>query len=80
MPKNNVHLTTTKSVELDRTESCAACEAFITVFEDRLTNDSTSIDEIDLIELCNEVEITYKDQVNNYIGFPILQKANFQKI
>jgi len=67
-------LTTTESVkELDRSDSCAACEAFITVFEDRLTNDSINIDEIDLVELCNEVEITYKDQVNNYIGFPILQ-------
>ncbi|XP_027843877.2 prosaposin isoform X2 [Aphis gossypii] len=62
LPKKNVHLTTTESVELDKTDSCSACEAFITVFEDRLTNDSISIDEIDLVELCNEVEITYKDQ------------------
>jgi len=64
LPKKNVHLTTTKPMELDSSESCNACEAFITVFEDRLTNDSVSVDDIDLAELCNEVEIAHKDQVN----------------
>jgi len=54
-------------MELDSSESCAACEAFITVFEDRLTNDSKSVDDIELVELCNEVETTHKDQVNTTI-------------
>jgi len=66
LPKKNVHLTTTESVELDSSNSCAACEAFITVFEDRLTNDSVSVDDLDLVELCNEVEVNYKDEVNDY--------------
>jgi len=67
LPKKNVYLTTTKPSELDSSDGCAACEAFMTVFEDRLTNDSVSVDDIDLIELCNEVEIAYKDQVNTTI-------------
>ncbi|KAL4148278.1 hypothetical protein QTP88_002555 [Uroleucon formosanum] len=62
-PKKRVHLTTTEPAEeLDTSNSCAACEAFVAVFEDRLTNDSVTADEIDLIELCDEVEITHKDQ------------------
>ncbi|XP_015370577.1 PREDICTED: prosaposin-like isoform X1 [Diuraphis noxia] len=68
LPKNNVHLTTTKPMELDSSESCTACEAFITVFEDRLTNDSVSVDYLDLAELCNEVEIVHKDQVNDLLN------------
>jgi len=64
LPKKSVHLTTKEPAELDSSNSCAACEAFVTVFEDRLTNDSLSIDDIDLIELCDEVEVTHKDQVN----------------
>uniref|UniRef100_A0A2H8TIU9 Sulfated glycoprotein 1 n=1 Tax=Melanaphis sacchari TaxID=742174 RepID=A0A2H8TIU9_9HEMI len=56
-----------ESVELDSSNSCAACEAFITVFEDRLTNDSVSVDDIDLIELCNEVDIASKDEVNDML-------------
>ncbi|XP_060879577.1 prosaposin-like isoform X2 [Metopolophium dirhodum] len=62
LPKKSVHLTTTEPAELDSSNSCAACEAFVTVFEDRLTNDSVSVDDMDLIELCNEVEIAHKDQ------------------
>jgi len=57
-------MTTTELAELD---SCAACKAFVTVFEDHLTNDSCSVEDIDLIELCNEVEIALKDQVNKTI-------------
>lgn len=64
LTKKNVHLTTTKPIELDSSESCTVCEAFITVFEDRLTNDSVNVDDIDLVELCNEIEIAHKDQVN----------------
>lgn len=62
---NNIQptTTTTESVELDKSEECAACEAFITVFDDRLNNNSVKIDEIDIIELCDEVETTYKLQV-----------------
>jgi len=68
LPKKSVHLTTTEPAEeLDSSNSCAACEAFVTVFEDRLTNDSFNIDDLDLIELCNEVEIAHKDQVNTTI-------------
>lgn len=73
LPKQRVHLTTTEPAEeLDTSNSCAACEAFVAVFEDRLTNDSVNADEIDLNELCDEVEITHKDQVNTTIlVFPI---------
>jgi len=68
LPKKSVHLTKIEPAEeLDSSDSCAVCEAFVTVFEDRLTNDSVSVDEIDLIELCNEVEIAHKDQVNTTI-------------
>jgi len=74
LPKKIVHLTTTESAELDSSNSCAACEAFVTVFEDRLTNDSVNIDDIDMIELCNEVEIANKDQVNTTI---LVFLANF---
>jgi len=66
-PKMNVQLTTTELSELDSSDSCTACEAFITVFEDRLANDSVSVDDIDLIELCNEVEVVHKNQVNKAI-------------
>lgn len=62
--KNNIQpTTTTESMELDKSDECAACEAFITVFDNRLNNNSVKIDEIDIIELCNEVETTYKLQV-----------------
>ncbi|XP_008187613.1 uncharacterized protein LOC100169068 isoform X1 [Acyrthosiphon pisum] len=67
LPKKIVHLTTTEPAELDSSNSCAACEAFVAVFEDRLTNDSVNIDDIDLIELCNEVEIAHKDQVDDLL-------------
>lgn len=56
--------TTTKPAELDTSGECAACEAFVTVFNDRLNNKSVNIDEIDLMELCYEVEVNHKDQVN----------------
>ncbi|XP_060857107.1 prosaposin-like isoform X2 [Metopolophium dirhodum] len=59
IPKKSVHMTTTEPAELD---SCAACKAFVTVFEERLTNDSCRVEDLDLIELCNEVEIALKDQ------------------
>lgn len=65
MVKEMLWPTTTKPVELDTSSECAACEAFVTVFNDRLNNKSVNIDEIDLMELCNEVEIKHKDQVNS---------------
>jgi len=77
LPKKSVHLTTIEPAkELDTSNSCAACEAFVAVFEDRLTNDSVNADEIDLMELCNEVEVVHKDQVNTtiYIGVPDCSK------
>jgi hypothetical protein len=56
--------TTTKPVELDTSSECAVCEAFVSVFNDRLNNKSVNIDEIDLMELCYEVDIKHKEQVN----------------
>lgn len=57
-------LTTTKPVDLDRSIECAACEAFAAVFDDHINNNSLNIDDIDMIELCDEVEIIHKDQVS----------------
>lgn len=56
---------TTEPVDLDRSVECAACEAFATVFDDHINNNSNSlnIENIDMAELCDEVEIVHKDQV-----------------
>lgn len=62
--------TTTKPVELDTSSECTVCEAFVSVFNDRLNNKSVNIDEIDLMELCYEVDIKHKEQclemINSY--------------
>lgn len=53
----------TEPVDLDRSVECAACEAFATVFDDHINNNSLNIENIDMTELCDEVEIVHKDQV-----------------
>lgn len=59
--KTNVQLAT---MDLDKSDECAACEAFVAVFENRLNNISVKIDDIDIIELCYEVQVEYKEPVN----------------
>lgn len=65
MDKKNELLSQTQFTELDNSDECIACEAFVKVFDDRLSNDSLKIDKIGLEELCLEVDIQYKDQVNS---------------
>jgi len=71
--------TPTESVKLDESDECAACEAFVTVFGDRLNNDLADINEIDIIELCYEVGTSYKDQVSggllNLIRYGCMMKT-----
>lgn len=64
MIKKNQQPTTTEVVELDRSEECATCEAFAKVFDDHVNNNSDVTEEIDVVDLCDKVEIVYKDQVN----------------
>lgn len=65
MDKNNGLLSQTQLIELDNSDECMACETFVKVFDDRMSNDTLKIDEIDLNELCLEVDVQYKDQVHS---------------
>lgn len=64
MNKKNVLSTQAQSTELDNSDECITCEAFIKVFDVFMSNNTVNIDEIDLKELCLEVDVQYKDQVN----------------
>lgn len=64
MDNTNERLIESQSTDLDVSDECIACEVFVKVFDERLSNDSAKIDEIDLNELCLEVDVQYKDQVN----------------
>lgn len=50
--------------DLDVSEECVACETFVTVFSDHLSNDSIKIDDINMTEVCFEIDTYYKDKVN----------------
>jgi len=56
---------TTEPKEVDKTDECTACEAFASVFGDRLSsNKPIKIEDMDLVAICYEVETAYKEQVN----------------
>lgn len=63
----------TQLTELDNSDECIVCEAFVKVFDDRMSNETLKIDEIDLSELCLEVDVQYKDQVNIRYIFDIIK-------
>lgn len=63
MDKSNVRPIASELVDLDKSDECAACESFTTLLGDRL-NGSMNIDLIDMIELCDEVEVQQKNQVS----------------
>lgn len=63
MDKRNVQPIASELVDLDKSDECVACESFTTVLSDRL-NKSVDINLIDMIELCDEVEVKQKNQVS----------------
>jgi len=62
--KNIQPITMTESTELDKSDDCTACEAFISVFDDHLINNTIEINKLNLIDLCDQVKTLHKDQVN----------------
>ncbi|VVC25407.1 Hypothetical protein CINCED_3A004152 [Cinara cedri] len=73
--KRNLQSITFESVELDKSDECAACEAFTAVFSDRLNNNSVDIDLIDIIEFCDEVDVKHK----NKYGCKLLNQEGTQE-
>lgn len=51
--------------DLDVSDECVTCETFVTVlFSDHLSNDSLKIDDINMTDVCFEIDTYYKDKVN----------------
>lgn len=74
-----VQPTATESVDLDTSNECVACEAFTKVLGDRMLSNSKNNDMfiMDVTDLCNEIDVMYKDQVNtNLYSRIIFQRAD----
>lgn len=69
--KKDLLHTTKATVELDSSAECAACEAIATAFDNSLNN-MLNIDDLDMIELCDEIEIIHKNQVSTTIFIVIV--------